>query len=615
MKNGMFFRMEEEQIFEKNRYLDISSKLHCFLQTETIGIRLLFASEMFGSGALLAVYYKDSFLPDFAVGLVGGLIQVTTKKNGQTVIGYSENSYCDGVYHELLLNGDEHGLRLWVDGRQELAMPDCSPYCAYGYVGFATLGRACSQYEFGSFYEGRIKETEISDEPFPEPGGTSCGGRKACEKPSKTSISLFCQGMGGYENFRIPSMLVTDKGTVVATADGRKEAPGDNPNHIARVVRRSTDSGKTWSPATTVCDFGGTGREDGAAAIDGSLTYDRETGRIFMVYSHTPAGVGSWLSEAGTGLDEEGRLLLKDQEQNVHSVAIPGFVPGMEPLYLDDYRQLSVGSESRGSVCHGENRILSEANTSFLQMIYSDDEGETWSHPQDLNGEVKAHWMHFIGPCPGTGIQIRTGPYAGRLVIPIYYSNESHVYSSGVIYSDDHGGHWSRGASVNDGRIWEGNALSAKTGTDLRTCLGESQVTELPDGRLKIFIRTSLYDSIATAVSEDGGETWIQPGEGLSTAKELADCDCQCYILRLESEEEPVYLFSNPSHPSKRARGRIRISRDGTAHWSKGFLVESGEFGYSCMARLPDGTLGILYEGRNVELRFLRLSMERQEEW
>ena len=92
-------------------------------------------------------------------------------------------------------------------------------------------------------------------------------------------------------------------------------------------------------------------------------------------------------------------------------------------------------------------------------MIRSENGGETWSEPMDLNPQVKEEWMQFIGAGPGTGIQIQQSPYKGRLVYPIYFtSQDATVSSSAVIYSDDAGRSWKRGASVNDGREMRGKS-------------------------------------------------------------------------------------------------------------------------------------------------------------
>lgn len=66
---------------------------------------------------------------------------------------------------------------------------------------------------------------------------------------------------------------------------------------------------------------------------------------------------------------------------------------------------------------------LKSFGTSYLSLIYSDDDGVTWSDPVDLNKEVKSDWMKFLGTGPGRGIQIKNGQHAGRLVFPVYLTN------------------------------------------------------------------------------------------------------------------------------------------------------------------------------------------------
>ena len=49
----------------------------------------------------------------------------------------------------------------------------------------------------------------------------------------------------GYHTYRIPSLIVAPKGTVLAFCEGRKNGRGDT-GDIDLVLKRSTDGGKTW---------------------------------------------------------------------------------------------------------------------------------------------------------------------------------------------------------------------------------------------------------------------------------------------------------------------------------------------------------------------------------
>jgi sialidase-1 len=65
----------------------------------------------------------------------------------------------------------------------------------------------------------------------------------------------YASGQGGYNTFRIPAIVRTRAGTLLAFAEGRVDSGGDSGN-IDTVVRRSSDGGCTWGPLTVVEDAG-----------------------------------------------------------------------------------------------------------------------------------------------------------------------------------------------------------------------------------------------------------------------------------------------------------------------------------------------------------------------
>ena len=71
---------------------------------------------------------------------------------------------------------------------------------------------------------------------------------------------------------------------------------------------------------------------------------------------------------------------------------------------------------------------------------------------------------------------------------------------------------------------------------------------------------------------------------------------CICFPIR-ESE-------------TSRVRGTVKFSSDGTDTWTSKRLLEPGEFGYSCMTQLPDGQIGILYEGSDITQYFAKFPVE-----
>src|SRR5262249_30764355 len=66
---------------------------------------------------------------------------------------------------------------------------------------------------------------------------------------------LFIAGRDGYHTYRIPSLLVTKKVTLLAFCEGRKKGAGDA-GDIDLLLKRSVDNGKTWLPTQLVWDDG-----------------------------------------------------------------------------------------------------------------------------------------------------------------------------------------------------------------------------------------------------------------------------------------------------------------------------------------------------------------------
>lgn len=87
---------------------------------------------------------------------------------------------------------------------------------------------------------------------------------------------LYKAGDNGYKCFRIPAIVTTVKGTLLAFAEARRNHCGDA-DDIDLVVRRSEDGGMTWSPMILVWDDGGNTCGNPAPVVDA------RTGRILLL--------------------------------------------------------------------------------------------------------------------------------------------------------------------------------------------------------------------------------------------------------------------------------------------------------------------------------------------
>jgi sialidase-1 len=82
-------------------------------------------------------------------------------------------------------------------------------------------------------------------------------GGEAIAAPLFEQVDVWTAGADGYHTYRIPSLLVTERDTVLAFCEGRKTASGDH-GDLDLLLKRSTDGGRTWSKQQIVYEEGDT---------------------------------------------------------------------------------------------------------------------------------------------------------------------------------------------------------------------------------------------------------------------------------------------------------------------------------------------------------------------
>lgn len=431
----------------------------------------------------------------------------------------------------------------------------------------------------------------------------------------------------GIKSYRIPALLKTDKGTLIAGADERRLHSSDW-GDIGMVIRRSEDNGKTWGDRVTITNL----RDNPKASdpsigspvnIDMVLVQDPETKRIFSIYDMFPEGKGifgmsSQKEEAYKEIDGKTyQILYREGEKEAYTIRENGtvytpdgkatdyrvVVDPVKPAYSDK-GDLYKGDQLLGNIYFTTNKTspFRIAKDSYLWMSYSDDDGKTWSAPQDITPMVKADWMKFLGVGPGTGIVLRNGPHKGphkgRILIPVYTTNNvSHLngsQSSRVIYSDDHGKTWHAGEAVNDNRQVDGQKIHSSTMNNKRAQNTESTVVQLNNGDVKLFMR-GLTGDLQVATSKDGGVTWEKD---IKRYPQVKDVYVQMSAIHTMHEGKEYIILSNAGGP-KRENGMVHLARveeNGELTWLKHNPIQKGEFAYNSLQELGNGEYGILYE-------------------
>lgn len=308
---------------------------------------------------------------------------------------------------------------------------------------------------------------------------------------------IYKPGDSGYSCFRIPAIITTKKGVMLAFAEARKNGCGDT-GDIDLVLRRSKDGGKTWSDLQVVWN-------DSTNTCGNPVpVQDLSTGKIWL------------LSTWNLGSDHEKEI--RDQ---------------------------------------------SSKNGRCVYVLSSPDEGLTWSKPREITRDVKkTDWTWYAtGPCHG--VQVSSGKYKGRLVVPV-----NHVEAGSgknfacVIYSDDHGISWKLGNDTPQDKT------------------NETTVAEISNGNLMLNMRNSDRDhkTRLTSVSTDGGQHW---GE-VQTDTVLIEPICQGSLLNYSlNKSKSLLFFSNPAHKTKRANLTLRVSDDDGKTWLNSIVLHPGPAAYS----------------------------------
>ena len=108
--------------------------------------------------------------------------------------------------------------------------------------------------------------------------GLISGQTVAASTDSPREQVIFASGTGGYHTFRIPALVTTKRGVLLAFCEGRKTSSSDA-GDIDMVLRRSSDGGKSWSEQVTILEEGGNAK---ITIGNPCPVVDQATGRVWL---------------------------------------------------------------------------------------------------------------------------------------------------------------------------------------------------------------------------------------------------------------------------------------------------------------------------------------------
>lgn len=227
---------------------------------------------------------------------------------------------------------------------------------------------------------------------------------------------------GQYSSMRIPALVMTKKGTLLAFAAGRIESGSDWAD-MDLVMKRSEDGGETWGPLQVVAQRAGGKPTDNPTPIVGSdgtihLVYQRDY--AYAYYTQSTDDGHTWAPPTNiTAAFEEFK------PQYDWKVLAPG--PGhsiqlqngrlIVPVWLADSDRLKPHRSHRPS---------------RIATIYSDDNGKTW-----MAGELVPDVDGFKNPSETMAVQLEDGRVALNIRI------ESEKRRRGFSISEDGISGWS----------------------------------------------------------------------------------------------------------------------------------------------------------------------------
>jgi len=354
-------------------------------------------------------------------------------------------------------------------------------------------------------------------------------------EPFIEKIDLFVSGEDpAYKVYHIPGVVVTAKGSVLAWCEARKRGAGVSDwDDIRILLRRSTDDGKTWSPAKSVAD------------VPGPKTKNPTALRMKNV---DPADV-----------TYNNPAVIADRSGALHM------------LFCLEYMRC------------------------FYQR--SDDDGVTWTSPIEITGAFEGFRADYdwkvIATGPNHGIQLRNG----RLLAPVWLSlgtgsNGGHHPSvAATIYSDDAGKSWHAGeiAAPSTAEWIDPNEATAVELADGRVMLNirsESKtnrrlVTTSPDG--------------ATGWSTPRFDDALWEPVCMAGLTRYDFQDQHLILFSNPHNLDKAKGKAEPGKNRDRKNLSVKTSRDDGRTWPMNKSIEPGPSAYSDLAVTRDGTILCFY--------------------
>ena len=349
-------------------------------------------------------------------------------------------------------------------------------------------------------------------------------------------------GQDGADTYRIPGLVTTNEGTLIAVYDIRYNNSKDLQEDIDIGMSRSTDGGRTWEPMKVIMDMGEYGGlpQNLNGIGDPCILYDHTTGTLWVA--------ALWMS--GSAPD---KMLWRASQ------------PGMTPQ-----------------------------ETGQFILVKSTDDGLTWSEPVNITSQIKDSAWQLLLQGPGRGITLDDG----TLVFPAQFKAD---IGTKALDGGEYTCHSTIVCSMDGGDTWQigSGAKSNTTEAQVVQLADGSLMLNMRDDRNRS--DKSETNGRAVAVTTDLGKTWrAHP----SSNSALPEPNCMASLIsakiKIAGADKNILFFSNPDDRNSRIRMTIKASTDQGLTWPEENQVElfaPEGYGYSCLTMVDETHVGIIYEG------------------
>ncbi len=354
--------------------------------------------------------------------------------------------------------------------------------------------------------------------------------------PLLEKVDLFEAGQDGYALYRIPGIVVTARGTVLAYCEARRTGKSDW-DMIDILLRRSTDGGKNWSAHRQIAAVPGPN-------VKNPVALEKKLGNPHDVTYNNPVAFA----------DRDGTVhflfcleyarcfhLRSDDDGSTWSkpVEITATFEKFRPVY--DWKVIATGPAHGIQLKNGRLVVpvwLSLGTgggahrPSFTSVIYSDDHGGTWQRG-DIAVPNTEQWVN-----PNETVIVELAD--GRVMLNV--RTESKENRRVVVFSRDGATQWSKPQL--DGALLEPVCMASIVRFSARPTAEKNRILfanphnlERADGKAKPG-GSRDRKNLSIKLTYDEGETWpvnksLEPGYGAySDLAVLSDGTALCLYER-----------------------------------------------------------------------------------